>query len=54
MDGVDIDLEGKGDQEDSKAAFIKFIKELATRLHEEGKELTVDTFAYKWNAPRQS
>jgi hypothetical protein len=54
LDGVDIDLEGKGDLEGSKDAFVRFIKELSGRLHKEGKELSVDTFAYKWHAPRQS
>lgn len=54
LDGVDIDLEGKGRQESSKQPFVRFIEELSGRLHAEGKELTVDTFAYKWNAPNQS
>lgn len=54
LDGVDIDLEGEGDLEGSKEAFVRFIRELSGRLHAEGKELTVDTFAYKWHAPRQS
>ena len=54
LDGVDIDLEGTGNLEDSKKAYILFIKELSERLHAEGKELTLDTFAYKWNAPNQT
>jgi hypothetical protein len=54
LDGVDIDLEGKGDLDASKDAFVRFIKELSARLRAEGKELSVDTFAYKWHAPRQS
>lgn len=54
LDGVDVDLEGKGDLDSSKDAFVQFIKELSARLHAEGKELSVDTFAYKWHAPRQS
>lgn len=54
LDGVDIDLEGIGDLESSKSAFVQFIKELSERLHAEGKELSVDTFAYKWHAPRKS
>ncbi len=54
LDGVDIDLEGEGDLNSSKEAFVLFIKELSRRLHKEGKELSIDTFAYKWHAPRQS
>jgi hypothetical protein len=54
LDGVDIDFEGKGQLDASKDAYVLFIKELSERLHAEGKELTLDTFAYKWNAPRQS
>jgi hypothetical protein len=54
LDGVDIDFEGKGKLELSRQSFVRFIKELSGRLHAEGKELTVDTFAYKWNAPNQN
>ena len=53
LGGVDIDFEGKGTRSEDKQAYIDFIIELASRLHAEGKELTVDTFAYKWNAPNQ-
>ncbi|MDB4585745.1 glycoside hydrolase family 18 protein [Akkermansiaceae bacterium] len=53
LDGVDVDFEGKGKREGDRKAFIQFIKELSKRLHAEGKELTIDTFAYKWNAPNQ-
>ena len=53
LDGVDIDFEGKGDRESDKKAFFKFIKELSYALRAKGKELTVDSFAYKWNAPNQ-
>lgn len=54
LDGVDIDLEGNGKLDDSKEFFVRFIKELSARLRAKGKELTVDTFAYKWNAPNQT
>ncbi|MEN8792804.1 MAG: glycosyl hydrolase family 18 protein [Lentimonas sp.] len=54
LDGVDIDLEGNGPLNDSKDVFVRFIEELSVRLHAEGKELTVDSFAYKWHAPNQS
>jgi len=54
LDGIDIDFEGKGQQEASKAAFLQFLAELSEKLHQHQKELTVDTFAYKWNAPNQS
>ena len=54
LDGVDIDFEGKGDLESDKKAFFDFIKELSVALKAKGKELSVDSFAYKWNAPNQS
>jgi lysophospholipase L1-like esterase len=53
LDGVDIDFEGKGPRLDDMAAFVRFVRELSARLHAIGKELTVDSFAYKWNAPNQ-
>lgn len=53
LDGVDIDFEGKGRCEGDKKAFVKFIIELSLALKAKGKELTVDSFAYKWNAPNQ-
>jgi len=53
LGGVDIDFEGKGKCEDDKKAFVKFIMELSIALKAKGKELTVDSFAYKWNAPNQ-
>ena len=57
LDGVDIDLEG----EDSKVpnlnndhlSFIQFVKALSKDLHAQGKDLTVDSFSYIWNAPNQ-
>jgi GH18 family chitinase len=52
LDGVDIDLEGKG-HDRSKGAFLQFIRELSTALQQSQKLITVDTFAYKWNAPNQ-
>ena len=54
LDGVDIDLEGNGDFESSKEPFLAFIRDLTPRLHEVHKQLTVDSFAYKWNAPNQT
>lgn len=54
LDGIDLDLEGNGELDESRAAFVKFIKVLSKRLHAEDKELTVDSFAYKWHAPNQS
>jgi hypothetical protein len=53
LDGVDIDFEGKGKLEIDKKAFVRFIMELSLALKANGKELTVDSFAYKWNAPNQ-
>ena len=54
LDGVDIDFEGKGKLDGDRDAFVRFIEELSERLHAKGKELTIDTFAYKWNAPNQN
>jgi GH18 family chitinase len=54
LDGVDIDFEGKGNRDSDKKAFFDFIKELSFALRGKGKELTVCSFAYKWNAPNQS
>lgn len=53
LDGVDIDFEGKGTWDEDRGLYVAFIKELADQLHAENKELTVDTFAYKWHAPNQ-
>ena len=53
LDGVDIDFEGKGKLEGDKKVFVKFIRELSFALKAKGKELTIDSFAYKWNAPNQ-
>ena len=53
LDGVDIDFEGKGTRGGDKKAFVGFVKELSSALRARGKELTVDSFAYKWNAPNQ-
>ena len=54
FDGIDIDFEGKGDLNKDKEAYLKFIKALSKRLKEKGKELTIDSFAYKWHAPNQT
>ena len=54
FDGVDIDFEGKGKLDASREAFVRFIRDLSGRLHAKGKELTVDSFAYKWHAPNQN
>jgi hypothetical protein len=54
LSGVDVDLEGNGGFDSSKEAYVAFIRDLATRLHALGKEITLDSFAYKWNAPNQT
>jgi hypothetical protein len=54
LDGVDIDLEGLGSFDDDKDAFVSFIRDLSGKLHARGKQLTVDSFAYRWNAPNQT
>ena len=53
LDGVDIDFEGKGAEGRDKQAFLDFIRELAHALKAKGKELTINSFAYNWNAPNQ-
>ena len=53
LDGVDVDLEGNGSFEGDRTAFVDFVGMLSGRLHSEGLHLTVDTFAYVWNAPNQ-
>jgi hypothetical protein len=54
LDGVDLDLEGIGSFDADKDAYILFVEKLAAALRQRNKQLTVDTFAYKWNAPNQS
>src|SRR6185436_15358317 len=54
LEGVDIDLEGNGSFDADREAFVAFVRQLAAKLHARGKQLTVDTFAYKWNAPNQT
>ena len=54
LDGVDVDLEGLGSFDSSKETFVRFIKDLSGRLHQHGKQLTLDSFAYKWNAPNRN
>jgi hypothetical protein len=53
LDGVDLDLEGNGRFEEDKEAYVRFVADLSRRLHEKGKHLTADSFAYAWNAPNQ-
>ena len=50
-DGVDVDFEGNLAGDPNRAEFAAFIRELGTRLHSMGKELTVDIFPYIWNQP---
>ncbi len=54
LDGIDIDLEGNGSFDTDKESFVSFMTALSKRLHDRGKHLTVDSFAYVWNAPNQS
>jgi len=53
LGGVDVDLEGNGQFDASKEAYVNFVRDLATRLHAIGKQITLDSFAYQWNAPNQ-
>ena len=54
LDGIDVDLEGDGEFDSSKESFLTFIRDLAARLHALGKQITVDSFTYQWNAPNQT
>ena len=54
LDGIDIDLEGNGELDGDKPVFVAFIATLSRRARAAGLELTVDSFAYVWNAPNQS
>ena len=53
LDGVDIDFEGKGSLNEDRELYVGFIKKLSEKLRAKGKELTIDSFAYKWHAPNQ-
>jgi hypothetical protein len=53
LDGIDLDLEGQGTLDADKAVYLAFVKDLSARVHAKGKRLTLDTFAYVWNAPNQ-
>jgi spore germination protein YaaH len=54
LDGVDLDLEGKSEFQEDRERFVAFVRRLSDRLHREGYQLTVDSFAYKWNVPNHS
>jgi hypothetical protein len=55
LDGIDIDLEGEGDQGADRAAYAKFVGELSAALKPRGKLLTVDSFHSPCdNAPNMS
>ena len=53
LDGVDLDLEGSGNHDADRHHFVRFVRSLSGELHGLGLHLTVDSFAYKWNAPNQ-
>ena len=44
LDGVDLDLEGEGDQSADRASYAAFVHQLAAALRAKGKLLTVDSF----------
>jgi len=44
LDGVDLDLEGEGDQSADRASYASFVHQLAAALRAKGKLLTVDSF----------
>jgi GH18 family chitinase len=54
LDGIDLDLEGNGPHDADKEVYLRFVRDLSSRLRARGKRLTVDTFAYVWHAPNQS
>jgi hypothetical protein len=54
LDGIDIDLEGPGSFDADKEAFVSFMTDLSRELRFRSKHLTVDSFAYVWNAPNQN
>ncbi len=52
--GVDVDFEGNLAGDPNRTEYGAFIRELGTRLHAMGKELTVDIFPYIWNQPNMN
>lgn len=54
LDGIDIDLEGNGSFDADRDAFLRFATDLAARCKAADLALTVDSFAYVWNAPNQT
>ena len=55
LDGVDIDLEGVGDHEADRAAFVAFLQKLSAKLKAKGLKLSVDSFHSPcYNAPNMS
>ncbi|MGM0461664.1 MAG: glycosyl hydrolase family 18 protein [Fibrobacterota bacterium] len=53
LDGIEIDLEGMGGNASAQdsAAFVQFISKLGSEMDNRGKDLTVATFAARWNSP---
>jgi hypothetical protein len=54
LDGVDLDLEGEGDFNADRPAYVAFVKELAAALHTQDRQLTVASYAHIWHAPNQT
>lgn len=55
LDGIDLDLEGEGALDADRAAYAKFVKQLALALKAKGKLLTIDSFHSPCaNAPNMS
>ncbi|CAN5895887.1 hypothetical protein BH11PSE12_BH11PSE12_13590 [soil metagenome] len=44
LDGIDLDLEGEGEHESDRVAYAQFVKNLAGKLSNQGKLLTIDSF----------
>jgi hypothetical protein len=54
LDGVDLDLEGNGELDGDRTAYVAFVTDLSAKLKSRRKHLTIDTFAYIWHAPNQT
>lgn len=55
LDGIDLDLEGLGNQESDRAAYKIFVQKLSAKLKAKKKLLTIDTFHSPcYNAPNVS
>jgi hypothetical protein len=58
LDGIDVDFEGDDDGATDfsldEPAYVDFISKLAAQVRAKGKQLTLDSFPYIWDAPNQN